>query len=376
MPLHKHINVSALVLCLLAMGHYAAAQVTPPAALPNYTQVNYIREWTATASIKDTTGFSTRPFKEVKQTTQYFDGLGRPLQTVAKQVSPSGKDMVLPYIYDAVGREVYKYLPFVADSVRTDDAMSDGNFKSNAFQQQDAFSQSQYPDQRFYYGQNNYEASPLNRIQSTMAPGDSWVGAGRGVNQQYLINDLPDSVCIWTITAAVGSLPATAGMYPSGGLYKSLTADEAGHQVVEYKDMQGKVILKKVQLWNTPAAGHSGWLNTYYIYDEMDNLRFVIQPKGVEWLMANSWSFSGSTGATVAYEFCFRYEYDGRNRMVIKKVPGAGETWMIYDARDRIVMTQDSALRRQFRWWAMLYDSLNRVDTTVVFYDALHSKDR
>jgi len=55
---------------------------------------------------------------------------------------------------------------------------------------------------------------------------------------------------------------------------------EVGHQVVDYKDMQGKVVLKKVQLWNTPAAGHSGWLNTYYIYDDMDNLRFVIQPKG------------------------------------------------------------------------------------------------
>jgi hypothetical protein len=77
-------------------------------------------------------------------------------------------------------------------------------------------------------------------------------------------------------------MAVTGAMYAAGELFVNTTADEAGHQVVEYKDQQGKVVLKKVQLWDVPASGPSGWLNTYYVYDDLDNLRFVIPPRAVE----------------------------------------------------------------------------------------------
>ncbi|HLZ86603.1 MAG TPA: RHS repeat-associated core domain-containing protein, partial [Puia sp.] len=140
-------------------------------------------------------------------------------------------------------------------------------------------------------------------------------------------------------------------------------------QLVEYKDQQGKVVLKKVQSWDSPSAGPSGWLNTYYVYDDLDNLRFVIPPKAVEWLEANSWNFSASSGSQVAAELCFRYEYDYRRRMAIKKIPGAGEVWMVYDSRDRLVMTQDSVLRSQQKWLFTRYDVLNRPDSTGLITD-------
>src|SRR5439155_13380357 len=117
------------------------------------------------------------------------------------------------------------------------------------------------------------ESSPLNRPSTTYAAGNSWVGASRGVSAQYLISTVADSVKIWLINAAAGSLPTTSASYLAGTLYKNITADEAGHQVIEYKDQQGKILLRKVQLWNSPATGPSGWLNTYYVYDDLDNLR-------------------------------------------------------------------------------------------------------
>jgi RHS repeat-associated protein len=46
--------------------------------------------------------------------------------------------------------------------------------------------------------------------------------------------------------------------------------------------------------------------------------------------------------------------------MVIKRVPGAGEAWMVYDIRDRLVLTQDSSLRSKGQWLYTSYDSLNR----------------
>ncbi len=158
-----------------------------------------------------------------------------------------------------------------------------------------------------------------------------------------------------------------AGFYPAGQLYKNVTTDEAGHQVVEYKDNEGLTILKKVQLASTPGTAHVGWLCTYYVYDYLNLLRFVIPPQAVVLInTGSSWTIPQST----ANALCFRYEYDNRNRMIIKKIPGAGENWMVYDARDRMVMTQDSNLRVQALWLVHEYDSQNRPDSAGLLGDS------
>jgi len=364
-----------LLMAALAPAGSISAQVAAPAAYSNAAKINYVREWGAKAPTQDPATLAALPVTGVAQTTRYFDGLGRPLQTVAKQTSPAGRDMVTPVVYDAFGREQFKYLSFVSNAATAGDVPDDGNFKLDPFQQQVAFSQGQYPGQTYYYGQTNYEASPLSRVLSTLPAGNSWVGASRGTGLQYLNNTAADSVQIWNIAQAQGSLPVSAGAYPAGQLYENVTVDEQSRQVVEYKDKNGHVVLKKAQIWGTPAAGHSGWLCTYYVYDDLDNLRFVMQPKAVEWLAANSWNFGAGGGAGVAGELCFRYEYDARNRMIIKKVPGAAEIRMVYDVRDRLVMSQDSVLRSQKKWQVFCFDALNRQDTVALITDNAHYND-
>jgi RHS repeat-associated protein len=333
--------------------------------------VNYIR--TRTISIPGIMDMSSADAlsdpREVQQQTQYFDGLGRVIQTVTRQITPNGKDLVTPVVYDSIGRESVHYLPYVSES-------SDGNFKYDEIAEQGRFYSTQFSGEQFYYGKVEFDSSPLNRSLNTFSAGTSWVGSSRGTSAGYLVNTASDSIRIWTIDSTIGSIPATNSMYANATLYKHTVTDEDGHQSIEYVDLQGKVILKKVQLWPSPATGHSGWLNTYYIYDDMDNLRFVIQPKAVDWLKSNNWSFASAGGDTVAYELCFRYEYDNRKRMVIKKLPGAGESWMIYDMRDRLIMSQDSVIRRQSHWLVTRYDGLNRIDSTVFITDNTHYKDR
>ncbi|MEQ1678899.1 MAG: hypothetical protein ABL876_19540, partial [Chitinophagaceae bacterium] len=68
-------------------------------------------------------------------------------------------------------------------------------------------------------------------------------------------------------------------------------------------------------------------------------------------------------------EQCFRYEYDSKGRKIMTKVPGAGIVYMIYDARDRMVMSQDSVLRAAHKWQYILYDALNRDTTTGLITD-------
>lgn len=44
--------------------------------------------------------------------------------------------------------------------------------------------------------------------------------------------------------------------------------------------------------------------------------------------------------------------------MIKKKVPDAGEVYMVYDARDRLVLTQDANLRNQGKWMYTVYENL------------------
>ena len=176
---------------------------------------------------------------------------------------------------------------------------------------------------------------------------------------------------IWTVTESgqigVFGNYSSAGPYSAGTLYKNIMTDENNKQVVEFKDSKGRVILKKSQLDPTitddgSGSGYTGWLSTYYIYDNLDNLRAVIQPEGVKALVAYNWNFSNTT---VLAEQCFRYEYDGRNRLIENQVPGVGPVYMVYDARDRLVMSQDANMRaNNSQWHVILYDNWNRPDTT------------
>ncbi|MGN6213652.1 DUF6443 domain-containing protein [Parafilimonas sp.] len=296
--------------------------------------------------------------KSVQQSTTYYDGLGRDMQTVTRQSTPAGHDMVSTTFYDEFGRVAQQWLPY-ADNAGT------GKFRTDAVTKQTDFYNSYLTNtEGYYYGNTVYEASPLNRVLKTTAPGKSWTGHDVGVSQLQRANDTYDEVVIWNIGFAWGNLPAKAGFYSPGALYVMETSDEQLNKTIEYKDKEGHIVLKKVQIANAQQTGHTGWLCTYYVYDDLGNLRCVMQPKAVEYLEAHGWAFETTAMSTspTAKEFCFLYFYDERNRMVVKRVPGAEEVQMVYDKRDRLVMTQDGNLRALStkKWQYTIYDDLNR----------------
>jgi RHS repeat-associated protein len=137
------------------------------------------------------------------------------------------------------------------------------------------------------------------------------------------------------------------------------------------------VILKKVQLLDDvngnpvkddgTGRGYDGWLCTYYIYDDLNQLRCVIQPKGVEGLASPTGNWQLSAG--MLDELCFRYEYDARGRAIMKKVPGSAIEYMVYDIRDRLVMLQDGNMRLLGKWIVTKYDDLNRSIETGIWTD-------
>lgn len=355
----------------------AATAATVPAAYTN-PAVNHIRTWEPAMPTTDpaVVTATARTVKEVKQTTQYFDGLGRPLQQVSKGMSggvtieaTGGKDLVNMHVYDGYGREQLQYLPYVPQTGNT----SDGLFKTAPIAGQAAFYQNGTLNpgaqgETIYYSRTAFEASPLNRVLHTYGPGNSWAleGGNRPVSQQYLVNAASDSVRIWDMPVTdIIPTSVTGRVYGAGQLYKNVTQDEAGNQVVEYKDKEDRIILKKVQLAASPGTAHTGWLCTYYVYDNLNNLRFVIPPRAVE-LINSNWVIS----TAIAAELCFRYQYDERKRIIEKQIPGAGPVHMVYDTRDRLVFTQDSLQRAKSptkEWLVTFYDALNRPVMTALF---------
>lgn len=353
----------------IQVGAVAAEKYQPLPAQPTIN-INYVRTREAVGRYTSESAFDVADYTGVKQTTQYVDGLGRPIQSVNRQATPGAtpKDLVSPIVYDAYGRQVFSYLPYVAST-------SDGAYKTNASTELPAFLQQQYPGEQMFYGKTIYEASPLNRVEKTFAPGNSWAGtegevSERSMQYKYMVNTSADGVRIWDITNSdltyvnkdiTTNIPvARAETYAEGQLYKNVMIDESGNAIVEYKDKEGQVILKKVQIGSISPdySGYSGFLCTYYIYDDFGSLRFVIPPKAVAALIpSGAWSLNIEN---IVNELCFRYEYDYRKRLIAKKVPGADWVYMVYDKRDRLVFTQDGNMRGKNQWMTTLYDELNR----------------
>lgn len=311
-------------------------------------------------------------------TTAYFDGLGRPMQTVIRQNSPNQFDVVQPMAYDVFGREKKKYLPYVVNE-------SNGLYKLNPL---GTTTYTGSPHNLYYtngtgdkvaddsqpFSETVFEPSPLNRVIEQGSPGtpwqpdgtDSYTSTDRTVKYAYETN-VASEVLKWSFTNPTSTYPfgqANAGTaasptyHAANQLFRNKTKDEHHNEVIEYKDRQGKVILKKVQ------APSGQWAQTYYIYDGFGNLVCVMPPEAVARL-ATEFYHSGATDATkeaFLRRWAFRYAYDARKRMTLKQVPGADAVCMVYDKRDRLVLTQDGNHRSGSTtyWTFTKYDELNR----------------
>ena len=298
------------------------------------------------------------------QVISYVDGLGRPLQSVITQGSATQKDIVAGSEYDAFGREVKKYLPYAditntanPGSIKAGWTTTQASFYNGSLQGVDADAAP--------YSLSVPEASPLNRILAQGAPGTVWqpntanpYDASKKIIQlKYEVNIAADNIRIFNVDAT-GNI-SSPGVYAAGLLTVKTSIDEHQGIVKEFTDKTGKMLLKQVYI-------DADILQTYYIYDDLDLLRDVIQPEGVAAIPATT---SWTPDAMFLDRWVFQYTYDYRNRMVIKKMPGAKPVYMMYDKWDRLVLTQDGRLRGDNLWLFTKYDALNRPIITGIMQD-------
>ncbi|WP_298303785.1 DUF6443 domain-containing protein [Flavobacterium sp.] len=298
--------------------------------------------------------------------TTFFDGLGRPKQTIEHQQSTSGKNIVQHFEYDVLGRQTKEFLPYVSSN-------NDLNIESNSLTNTLNFYNSptlaltgdpNFQSTQFPYSEKDLDKSPLNRVLKQSAPGNSWaMGSSHEIRLDYLTNTSTENIykfkanATWNIATGIYEITLTQnGIYSDGQLFKNVTKNEnwtSGNDNTthNFTNKDGQLILKRDFENNVPH-------DTYYVYDMYGNLTYVIPPK----VETNTWGSS-----TVVNDLCYQYKYDEKNRLVEKKLPGKQWEFIVYDKLNRIVATgptfspfvnsSDNAIG----WMITKYDKLNRV---------------
>ncbi|HJZ41739.1 MAG TPA: DUF6443 domain-containing protein, partial [Bacteroidales bacterium] len=248
-------------------------------------------------------------------------------------ISPSGYDIIQPILYDDLGRETKKTLPYTA--------AKSGEFRTgidetdvNTFYNSNKTETTGIDEDGRAYSEIAFDNSPLNRIVAQTGPGTAWQSIP--VTIDYIANST--EITGWYVNSN-GTF--SSFNYPINTLYITETKDEEENIAREYKDKQGKIVQKSVKL-------ASDWLRTAYIYDDLDLLRCVVPPQ--------------ATDPNTNTALCYYYNYDHRKRMVEKRIPGGGTVKMVYDKRDRLRCTQNSnqAATALKEWSFIKYDELNR----------------
>ena len=262
---------------------------------------NYISSATEYVSSGANSALSNRT------TNQYFDGLGRLIQTVEQGYSEAGNDVVAVQAFDPQGRVFKTYEVF------------EGSGSSGAFDNRDLTSEENYP-----FTLTEYEPTPLGR-QTGITPPD-WYQTKTTYGKN---------------TAAI-TVPG-GDSYGIGDLNRVEIQDPNGNRSFTYTDRRGRVVLNE-----QTTVSFSSFAKTYQIYDDKDRLRTIIPPQ-----------------ATINDEdLIYNYLYDGRNNLIYKKIPGQGATHYLYDERDLATYLQDANMADAGNWLHTQYDLYGRAITS------------
>ena len=186
------------------------------------------------------------------------------------------------------------------------------------------------------YSKPVYSVSPLDRILKRYSPGAAW--ASKPVTMDYLANS-SDVNCINYSVSSSGAL-VNNGTYAAGQLRVVKRIDEDQHVSYTFTDKQGHILLER-QMQGSEQH------DTYYVYNDLDNLCFVLQP------MYQSVSNLD--------QYAFQYKYDNRNRCNWKKLPGASAVSYVYDEADNMIFSQDGKQYASKQWSFYLYDKFHRL---------------
>lgn len=230
---------------------------------------------------------------------------------------------------DALGRESKTWLPYVNSL----DYLSPEEIKKKI--------STTYGGDPRAFNESVYEASPLNRVIKQYGAGNSW--ATHPVSTDYLANTATGVLACKLYKLDNSGMLIQGGNYSGGSLYVNKVTDEDGNPSYSFVDMLGQTVLTR-----QTSAGET--YDTYYVYDDSGNLRFVLPP-----------AYQDTPELSL---YGYQYKYDARNRCIEKTLPGCQPIYYVYDRADNPVLSQDGVQRTRHEWTFNLYDTFGRMVVT------------
>ncbi len=332
----------------------------PPVAYNPANGENYIYTRSYLAPVTSSNNYAPQV-----QSITYFDGLGRPKQNIAIKSSTKGNDLVTPIVYDNFGRQTRDYLPIPQSGTKNAEIYMQN---SSMVDFPVANSGGAYPSVEKIFSEKKVENSPLDRVLEQYGAGADWQSNSKRNQFDYQTNIDGEVISFAVSTSwstgitksdrlylSDNSGSSFRGYYKAAMLYKNKVTDEDDNVSYEFKNGQGQTLLVRKMLTGTQSA------DTYYVYNEYNQLAFVIPPLAVKSIQDDGWADGEDVPGDLILNLCYQYLYDGRNRLAQKKLPGKGWEYMVYDKADRLILTQDTRMKTENKWLITKYDKFGRV---------------
>ena len=332
---------------------------------PDYSRNFIVGTVVCVSGAKDTATVNALPVGSAMRTVNYYDGLGFPSQTVSVgAVGGGAHDLVLHKEYDRYMRESKVFLPYADLSGGSGQGFRDGAGAATSEFYRDGSLTGMSPDSA-PWSVTVYGNSTLDRVLEQGFPGEVWQPASErtdtsGRTQAYgygtCSSSGDDVVRLWKVVS--GGI-SSSGDYLPGRLVRQTLMGEnwvSGRDgtVDVYTDYSGNTVLERRWL---SEEGEDKPLDTYYVYDVLGRLRYVLPPLLSDALLDVSVA-SDDDSAMKAYAYVYRY--DGLGECIWKRLPGCSPVTMQYDVHRRMVLSQDGNQALSGEWSCIWYDGLGR----------------
>ena len=278
----------------------------------------------------------------------YYDDLGRLDQTVNKKFTPKMKDLVVWQEYDLWGRKGNTWLPIV--TMQNDGAYVQGELYRGQ-------SLKTYGGDDCAFTSYVYESSPLQKLAEQCGPGSDWHRHNKAIKvsefANVIGNDTLDCFSFQFTDGVKEALSISAGKkYHNGSLLVTRTEDEDGKTEFEFKDNFDRVVLSRQV---EAIAGSKQVFDTYYVYDDLGQLRAVLPPALSECLSV------GAVDPQFLEQYAYLYKYDKAGNQSAKKLPGISWEYYLYDKNNRMIFSQNGVEREKGECQFYISDSFGRL---------------
>ena len=276
-------------------------------------------------------------------TSTYYDSFGCPVNVVARGASTDSRDLATLTEYDALDRTVKEWLAVPCSAANGPISRDDFLEKSS----------SEYDDS-LAFRESQYELSPSAEAVRILQPGVAF--SKRPYTTSFVGNRQSDAMyrCQRFVPSSDYTF-RTLGSYADGELAVVKTVDADNRTVLTFTDWKGNKVLERHVLDGSRGVT----ADTYYVYDALGKLRFVLPP-ALDGMTRTSWKSWDIRSCMPLRQYAYFYRYDNRMLLVEKKLPGADPVYYINDITGNAVFSQDDNLRKGNRWNFSIPDRFGR----------------